>query len=78
MTDDQMCKSCGMPMRSDEDHGGAKPENPYCKHCSDENGTVYPRDVRVKGMAQFMIKQTGMNEEEAMKAAEEKVPQDND
>jgi hypothetical protein len=74
--DNQNCKGCGMPMGSDKDHGGGNSENPYCKHCCDESGKVYPREERVRNMAKFMMQQNGMAEEEATRAAEEKIPKE--
>lgn len=76
MEDNMQCKSCSMPIASKDDHGNCDPENPYCKHCCDEEGKPYPRNVRVKNMIKFIMQQNYMSEEEAIKAAKEKVPKE--
>ncbi len=32
----QTCESCGMPMRTDEDHAPGHPGSTWCRYCSVE------------------------------------------
>jgi hypothetical protein len=49
------CRSCGMPMETLEQHGGANPLNPYCTYCTDELGNLKSYDEVLKGMTDYML-----------------------
>jgi len=77
MTDSQkqkVCIVCGMPLVSADDYPeGCDPETTdYCKHCGTKDG-LHPYKALLEGMAQFMIKTQGMDEEQAKKAAKQMV-----
>ncbi|MFB0559117.1 MAG: VOC family protein [Dehalococcoidales bacterium] len=65
------CLSCGMPMTKPEDFGGGNPENIYCVHCSNPDGTLKSYDEVLKGMVNFMIMSQNMDRETAERAARE-------
>jgi hypothetical protein len=71
MSDEMMCESCGMPMRSAEDHGGGRADNPYCMHCTDEAGNLKSYAEALAGMTAFARQMMGVSEEEALKFAKE-------
>jgi hypothetical protein len=64
----KFCYSCTAPLEMPDFKGPA--EN-YCKHCTDENGTLKPRDEILKGIAHwFMSWQPDLDEEKALERAE--------
>ena len=65
------CMSCGMPLAKPEDFGGGNPENPYCVHCSNPNGSLKSYGEVLAGMTSFMIKTQNMDKETAEEAAKE-------
>jgi len=65
------CMSCGMPLAKPEDFGGGNPENLYCVHCSNADGSLKSHDEVLAGMVNFMIKFQNMDREAAEKAAKE-------
>ena len=71
MSDYTKCESCGMPMRTPEDFGGGRTDNPYCIHCTDSNGTLKPYEEVLKNMKNFAILTLGVTESEALKMAQE-------
>lgn len=71
MTDETICESCGMPMRSADDFGGGRTDNAYCVHCTDEAGELKPYEVVLAGMQQFAVRSMGVAESEALRMAKE-------
>jgi len=65
------CQSCGMPMTKPEDFGGGNPENKYCVHCSNPDGSLKSYDEALEGMTNFMMKMQNMDRETAESAARE-------
>jgi len=65
------CMSCGMPMSKPEDFGGQNPDDYYCVHCSNPDGSLKSRDEVYIGMVNFMMKSQNMNKEIAERATEE-------
>ena len=45
------CHSCGMPLQGE---GGRKARGNYCQYCSDEQGNLYPKEVVIKGVSEFL------------------------
>ena len=65
------CMSCGMPMTKPEDFGGGNPENLYCVHCSNPDGSLKSYDEVLKGMVNFMMMSQNMDRETAESPARE-------
>ena len=71
MKDGKVCESCGMPMRTAAEFGGGLEDNRYCVHCTDEQGTLLPKDVILNNMKNFAMRSMGVSEGEALKMAQE-------
>ncbi len=71
MHEDQICESCGMPMRKVEDFGGGNPDNHYCVYCTDAAGTLKPYAVILENLKNFTLKNLGVSESEALRIAQE-------
>ena len=65
------CMSCGMPLNKPEDFGGGSPENLYCVHCANPDGSLKSYDEVHGGMVGFMMTTQNMDKETAEKAAKE-------
>ncbi|MFC1860784.1 VOC family protein [Chloroflexota bacterium] len=65
------CMSCGMPMSFIEDYGGQNPDNIYCVHCSNPDGSLKSRDEVYNGVVNFMMVSRNMDKETAETAAKE-------
>jgi len=71
------CLSCGMPMSKPEDFGGGNPENIYCVHCANADGSLKGYDEVFRSMVNFMMmfqKMDGETAEKAIKALLAKMP----
>jgi len=67
----KICLSCGMPMSKPEDFGGGNPENLYCVHCSNPDGSLKSYEEVFQGMTNFMMQSQNMDRETAEKAAKD-------
>ena len=65
------CLSCGMPMTGPADFGGGNPENKYCVHCSQPDGSLKSYDDVLEGMVNFMMMSQKMDRGTAQSAAKE-------
>ena len=65
------CMSCGMPMTKPEEFGGGNPDNIYCVHCSNPDGSLKSREEVFEGMVNFMMTSQNMDRETAEIAAKE-------
>jgi len=73
------CKSCGMPMMNEQDHGGNDENNSWCKYCCDNNGNHKSYDEILENMTNFMLSEDGQmmsgikfeNKEDALKSAKD-------
>ena len=72
MSDQKKCIVCAMPLVKDEDYPAGDITKDYCKHCGTEEGLHSYKDL-VSGMAGFMQKSKGMEEEQAKQAAKQAV-----
>jgi uncharacterized glyoxalase superfamily protein PhnB len=63
------CLSCGMPMTRPEDFGGGNPENKYCVHCSNPDGSLKSYEEALEGMTNFMMNSRNVDRETAESAA---------
>lgn len=66
---EKMCISCGMPMRSPEDHALGDTSKEFCKHCSTETGELKSREEVLKGISGFLMHTQGLDEGAALEAA---------
>ena len=77
MSENKICQSCGMPMRSTEEFGGQDSNNNYCCYCTNEAGKLKSYAEVKQGFTQFIVKTQGVDISEAEKmaqAAMEKMP----
>lgn len=54
------CASCGMPLRTAEDHAASDTNKDYCKHCADASGALKSYEQVHSGMVAFLIRTQGM------------------
>jgi hypothetical protein len=64
-----------MPMTTNEDHGGNKPNNAYCKHCTDLDGRLLPFEKKYEEMVNFTMQTRWMSREEAERTVKEQLIQ---
>jgi hypothetical protein len=67
--DAQSCVSCGMPMRSTEEHAAADPSKDYCHHCAHEDGRMKSYEEVLTGFTGFLQHTQGLQDEAARDAA---------
>jgi uncharacterized glyoxalase superfamily protein PhnB len=67
------CMSCGMPMNELEDFGGRNPENMYCGHCSNPDGSLKSYKEVFEGMVNFMVSSQKMDRKTAESAVKERM-----
>jgi len=65
---EKACESCGMPMKTAEEHGGGDINKSYCKYCTGAEGKLKSREEVREGMIQFYVKSQGKPREEAEKS----------
>jgi Putative zinc ribbon domain len=61
----QTCDSCGMPLRTAEDH--APGHDALCNYCA-PGGTLQPFDERFERMVQWSMRQNGLDRPAAEQA----------
>lgn len=61
------CKSCGMPMKKDADHGAKKPRNPYCIYCTTVEGKLKSKSQVEERLIGVWMKHKKANRKEAKK-----------
>jgi AcrR family transcriptional regulator len=65
----KLCSSCGMLLYTLKDHAGEDMNAPYCRYCTDEQGTLKPyRDV-LTTMTDFFQRTQVLNKKAAKRAA---------
>jgi hypothetical protein len=65
---EQFCHSCGMPLNMPDVKVMSER---YCQHCTDDDGSVKPREEIHRGIAMWLKSwQPGISEEEALKRAD--------
>lgn len=67
------CMSCGMSMTRPGDFGGGNPDNLYCVHCSNLDGSLKSYDEVLEGMVNFMMKSQNVDRETAERVAREQM-----
>ena len=63
------CISCGMPLRTNEDHAASDPAKDYCRHCARPDGSLKSYDEALRGMTGFLQKTQGLDESVALASA---------
>jgi hypothetical protein len=71
MTDAQTCISCGMPMRTTEEHAASDPSKNYCCYCAREDGQMKSYPEALSGMIAFLQSTQGLPEDAARSTAEQ-------
>ena len=61
MSDAPSCSSCGMPLRSAEDHALGDRTRDYCGHCARPDGSRKTYDEVHAGMTQFLQRTQGID-----------------
>ena len=69
MSEQDICESCGFPMKNENDFGGGNMENKYCAYCCDKNGELKPYDEVLECMKSFVIEKMEVSEEKAIELA---------
>ena len=69
------CQSCGMPMSKLEDFGGENPNNMYCAHCANPDGSLKTYQEVFESMVKFMMANQNLERNAAEKAAKEYMAQ---
>lgn len=67
------CLSCGMPLNGPDDFGGGDPENKYCVHCANPDGSLKSYDEVLNGMVNFMMESRKMDKDTAETIAREYI-----
>lgn len=57
----QNCESCGMPMRTADDHALGDAGSAWCRHCSTEDGSLQPFEERFERMTQWAVRKDGLD-----------------
>lgn len=65
----KICIACGMPMQEPADHAMGDVGKDYCKYCARPDGTMQSYDEKLEGMADFIVKTQGLDQEIARKTA---------
>lgn len=60
---------------TDDDHGGGRADNSYCKHCADAMGNLKSREEVREGMIAFYQQSMGKTREEAEKEVDTHMAQ---
>ena len=66
---DRKCISCGMPLRTRQDHAAGDESKDYCVHCARPDGSMKSYDEVLVGMTAFLVRTQGLDQEVAKKAA---------
>ncbi|MHA2423496.1 MAG: zinc ribbon domain-containing protein [Candidatus Thorarchaeota archaeon] len=65
------CISCGMGMEKPEEYGGGKIGNSSCVYCSNEDGSLKPRNVVRENMIKFWMSRENIDEPTATEKTDE-------
>jgi hypothetical protein len=63
------CISCGMPLRTPEDHAAGDTSRAFCRHCARPDGSLKSYDEVLTGMTGFLKKTQGLDDEVARQTA---------
>lgn len=65
------CYSCGMPLKTHEDHALSDIHQKYCSHCTDAQGKLKSFAEILSGTADYLVHSQGLNNEAAVGMAKE-------
>jgi hypothetical protein len=65
----QQCISCGMPLRTRQEHAGNDESKDYCVHCARPDASMKSYDEVLAGMTAFLVTTQGFDQEQAKKEA---------
>ncbi|MBI3846771.1 MAG: AraC family transcriptional regulator, partial [Planctomycetes bacterium] len=71
MNTNDSCISCGMPMRSADEHAAKDPTKPYCLHCAKPSGELKSYDEVLVGFAAFLTRTQGVDAAVARQSAKD-------
>jgi hypothetical protein len=63
------CVSCGMPMRTAEEHSLGDRSKPFCMFCGDKDGALKSYDEVLSRMMDFITRTQGLDDNVAREAA---------
>jgi hypothetical protein len=63
------CISCGMPMRTADDHAGKLLSNAFCHHCARPDASMKSYDEVLDGMIGFLKRTQGVDDAVARETA---------
>ena len=63
------CISCGMPLRTRDDHAAGDPAKDYCVHCATPTGELKSYEETLRGMTAFLVRTQGLDERVARETA---------
>lgn len=66
---EKLCESCGMPMVTPSDFGGANTSNSYCKYCTLEDGTLKDFETKFEETVHFIGSRMNVDREVAIQMA---------
>ena len=55
------CISCAMPIRVASESASGDANQPYCNHCSNEDGSMKSYEDVLNGMTQFIVRSQGLD-----------------
>ena len=59
------CESCSMPMHEATDHALGDASSPWCRYCTNGDGTLQAFDERFARMVQWAVRKDGLDQAEA-------------
>jgi len=68
-SDTKTCISCGMPMRTTEEHALGDVTKPFCKFCGGADGALKSYDDVLAGMSMFLQHTQGLSGDVARETA---------
>ena len=66
---EKTCISCGMPLRTAEDHPNRDTSKDFCVHCATPEGELKSYEDALAGMSGFIRMTQGLDEGAALQAA---------
>lgn len=68
---ESICISCGMPLRTADDHCLSDPAKPFCRHCGTAAGELKSRSEVLDGLITFLTRTQDIDPQVARAAASE-------
>lgn len=61
MDANKSCISCGMPLRTAQDHALGDVSKTYCQHCAADDGSLKSYDQVLTGLTEFLKRTQGVD-----------------